>query len=334
MELPLSWERLKGKTLYLSGASGLIVSSIADIIFWINKNLNMQIRLLLAGRNKSRIEKRFRPFVEGQDYQFVFYDALKEEKPDVRADYIIHGASNADPYKFSTQPVETMLGNIIGLKTLFELGICAGSERILYISSGEIYGKRELSNIYHEEDYGYINILNQRACYPIAKRASETLCIAYQSEYHIDTVIARPCHVYGPSLTNHDSRASAQFIRSACEERDVVMKSEGNQLRSYCYSLDCASAILTVLLNGETGQAYNIADIKSVVSIREFAEIVAQKASVQIQFEKCSEVERRSYNLMENSVLDSSKLLELGWKARTSIVEGIEKTISIRKCIL
>lgn len=119
-----------------------------------------------------------------------------------------------------------------------------------------------------------MDILNQRASYPSAKRASETLCIAYGIEYGVDTVIVRPGHIYGPSITESDSRASAQFTRNVVAGKDIVMKSAGTQVRSYCYTLDCASAVLTVLLNGQTGNAYNISNKNSICTISDIAQFL------------------------------------------------------------
>lgn len=117
-------------------------------------------------------------------------------------------------------------------------------KRLLYVSSSEVYGNKTGNQPYKEKDYGYVDILNQRACYPSAKRAAETLCTAYGQEYGLDTVIVRPGHIYGPTITETDSRASAQFTQNAIEGEDIVMKSAGMQMRSYCYVLDCAYPIL------------------------------------------------------------------------------------------
>ena len=171
--------------------------------------------------------------------------------------------------------------------------------------------------------------LNPRASYPSSKRAAETLCAAYKEEHGLDFVVIRPGHIYGPSITKTDSRASAQFTRNAKAGKDIVMKSAGTQLRSYCYTLDCASAILTALINGNNGEAYNISSRELVCSIRDIAEALAKAGNVNVVFENASETEKKGFNLMDNSSLNGAKLESLGWEPLYGISEGSEKTLQV-----
>lgn len=322
------FNKLYGSSILITGATGMICSAVAEVLFFLNKEISANIQIILAGRDKDRMKKRFFCFKEGKDYTFCKYDATSDTLLDTKADYVIHGASNADPEKFAKEPVETMLANIIGLNTLLKSATNTNAKRLLYISSSEIYGNKEEKRPYKEDDYGFVDILNPRASYPSSKRAAETLCSAYSSEYGLDTVIVRPGHIYGPTITDYDSRASAQFTRKAKLGEDIIMKSAGSQLRSYCYTLDCASAILTVLINGKKGEAYNISNPYSIVTIREMAEALAKAGKVDIVFENPSDIEQKNYNLMDNSSLNSDKLLSLGWNPLFSMADGANHTIA------
>ncbi|MDO4169119.1 MAG: NAD(P)-dependent oxidoreductase [Lachnospiraceae bacterium] len=324
-------KNIYGKSIFITGGTGMICSSVIDLLLYLNKKSNAKISIILGGRSLERTTKRFTGFAEGMDYKFVYYDATKEMDLDINVDYIIHGASNANPTVYSEEPVETMLANLIGLNGLLEYAVKNQVNRLLYISSSEIYGKKEENTPYKEDDYGFVDILNPRACYPNAKRAAETLCISYSEEYCMDTVIVRPGHIYGPSITESDSRASAQFTRDAVNGENIIMKSSGTQLRSYCYTLDCASAILTVLLNGESQNAYNISSENCIVSIRDMAEALANAANTKVIFENPSDIERKSYNLMSNSSLNGEKLQKLGWTAKFDIDQGTKKTVSLMR---
>lgn len=324
---------LKHHSIFITGASGMICSTVAELLFRLNETQNTEIKLYLAGRSRERIQKRFESFKEGWDYFFIQYDATKDMLPSLSVDYIIHGASNASPDQIRTQPVETMLANFIGLNRLLEMALETRAKRLLYISSSEVYGRKSSNAPFEESDYGYIDILNPRSAYPSAKRATETLCSAYGAEYGVDTVIIRPGHIYGPTIRDTDDRASAQFTRAAVQGKNIVMKSAGNQLRSYCYTLDCASAILTVLLNGKAGEAYNISNHNAIVSIREVAEVLAQKAGTDVEFCDPSDEEKKGYNFMENSALDARKLEKLGWCGMFDLSKGIERTISLLKSL-
>ena len=320
-------EQLCNKTVLITGATGMICSSVADILFFLNKEKSANIQIILAGRDKNRMEKRFEGFEEGIDYKFLNYEATSSKPIGAPTDYIIHGASNADPSMIAKEPVETMLANICGLNSLLQSAYQCQATRLLYISSSEVYGLKQEKRPFSEDDYGFLDILKPRASYPSSKRAAETLCASYSAEYGLDIVIVRPGHVYGPSISKTDSRASAQFIRQAKAGEDIIMKSAGTQLRSYCYTLDCASAILAVLINGTKGEAYNISNSKSVVTIREMAEAIAKAGNVEIVFENPSDVEQKSYNFMDNSSLESNKLEQLGWQAEFNMEEGARKSI-------
>lgn len=320
-------DKLKNSKVLITGATGMICSSVVEVILYLNKECNAGVILYLAGRNKERNAERFDDFEEGTDYYFVQYDATKESDLDIDVDYIIHGASNANPEIYSKQPVETILGNIVGINSLLAMASRKNVKRLLYISSSEVYGNKKDNHPYCEDDYGFVDILNPRACYPNGKRTAETLCVAYGDEYGIDTVVVRPGHIYGPTITSADTRASAQFTRNVLAGANIIMKSAGAQLRSYCYTLDCASAILTVLLNGEKGTAYNISNKDSVVTIRELAEALADYAGTKIVFNNPSDAEVKGYNLMPNSSLDATKLESLGWTACFDLKTGVKRTI-------
>ena len=251
---------LKNKKILVTGGTGMLCSSIVDIFLLLNKEHKAGITIYLAGRDKKTSLDRFQSFSEEDGLVFVSYDATKSNQVDYSGnlDYIIHGASNANPELYMQRPVDTMLANILGLSRMLDLAKASSAKRLLYVSSSEVYGQKPGSDPFSEDDFGYLDILHERAGYPSSKRAGESLCVAYGMQHNIDSVIVRPGHIYGPSIRDSDQRASAQFTRKAMTSEDVVLKSKGTQLRSYCYSLDCASAIITVLLEGERANAYNI----------------------------------------------------------------------------
>ena len=320
-------ERLEGSRVLITGAGGLICSAVVDLLLSMNQN----VQVYAAGRSIERLKNRFSYWEGRENLHFLPYDALEPPCWDCSFDYLIHGACNASPAAYSAQPVETMLANFTGMNDLLRYASTHGAGRVLYISSSEVYGKKEEQAPYREADHGYLDILNPRACYPSAKRAAETLCAAYTKEYGLDTVIVRPGHVYGPTATPTDDRASSQFPRDALAGRDIVMKSPGSQLRSYCYVLDCASALVTVLLHGQTGEAYNISNRNSVVTIRQMAQAFAHAAGVRLLFADPTDAEAKSYNLMDHSDLDGTALENLGWRGLFDLEAGVKATLDAIK---
>ena len=177
---------LFNRTILITGATGMICSAVVDLLHWMNCHLDANIHIILAGRSEERTRNRF-PFMAGNTHiSFLPYDATSSDRINIKADYIIHGASNADPASFTKQPVETMLANIVGLNALLLSAVENKSKRVLLISSSEVYGRKEECRPYEENDYGFVDILNPRASYPSSKRAAETLCAAYKEEHGLD----------------------------------------------------------------------------------------------------------------------------------------------------
>lgn len=317
------WERLKGSRILITGAGGLICSAFVDLLL----SLEADIHVYAAARSREKLEKRFSRYGGDDHFHFVQYDALEPLTCTENFDYLIHGASNANPAAYGAQPVETLLANITGIHNILRYARDHGAKRVLYVSSSEVYGRKEGSEPYHEQEYGFVDILNPRACYPVGKRAAETLCAAYAQEYGVDAVIVRPGHVYGPTATDSDNRASSQFPRDVLAGKDIVMKSAGTQLRSYCYVLDCVSAMAAVLACGETGKAYNISNKDSLVTIRQMAESFADAAGRKVVFDDPTDAEQRSFNLMDNSALDASSLEALGWRGLFDLNAGVRGTL-------
>ena len=330
-----SLSRLSQKTILITGATGLVCSPVVDLLMRYNDTHSAGIRILIAGRDPKKVMDRFGVISGNGSVRFVPFDAARQEQPlFLSCDYIIHGASNSSPDMIVREPVETMLSNILGLKTLLDCARRCGAARLLYVSSSEVYGQKETSKPYSEDQYGYIDLLNPRSSYSMGKRAAETLCASYEAEYGVKSVIVRPGHIYGPTASLTDRHVASVWACAAARGEDLVMKSDGAQIRSYCHCLDCASAILTVLLCGESGSAYNISNPDSVISIRQMAEYLSRAGGVRLEIQAPSQDEKKAFNPMMNSSLESGKLQALGWTCRFGAERGFTDTLAVLKAML
>ena len=320
-------EKLRGKRVLITGATGLIGSYIADVILHMNAEENADIELYAAGRSEAGMRARFAARMDEPRFHYVPYDATKPVSLDFEPDFVIHAATSAHPMAYSTDPVGVMQANLIGTMQLLEALRKQEHGRFLLLSTGEVYGDDPKQTTgFTEGDCGKIDAMQPRACYPESKRASETLCASYAAQYGVDALAARLCHVYGPTFTASNSRADAQFIRKALAGESIVMKSAGSQVRSFCYVADATAALLTLLDCGERGQAYNVANRRSVASIREYAETLADIAGVSLVFETPPEVEKAGYTRVSRAVLNAGKLEGLGWRGQYGLREGLEET--------
>jgi nucleoside-diphosphate-sugar epimerase len=307
----------------VTGATGLIGGCLVEALML---NPQRDYAVYASGRNQERAQERFKSFADDKGFHFIQHDVLKPLQGDVRFDYVIHAASNASPNFFAQKPVEVIKSNIDGVTHLMEYGLDHGMRRFLYVSSGEVYGEGD-GRTFTEDYSGYVDCTKSRSCYPSSKRAAETLCVSYAAEYGADVVIARPCHIYGPYFTEQDNRVYAQFIRNVLCGENIIMKSTGEQFRSWCYVVDCVSALLHILLKGESGEAYNIADASSNISIRELAEPIASIGGCKVVIDVPDAEEKKGYNVVTKSVFDTGKISKLGWMPRTTIEDGIRHII-------
>ena len=321
----LPWDKLSGCNILVTGGTGLIGSCLVDNLMM---NPYKDYQVFAMGRNQNRATSRFNRFNDDPTFHFLLGDVTEPLRSDTPFHYIIHAASNGSPYFFVNNPVEVMKSNLNGVSTLIEYGLRHDLKRFLYVSSGEVYGVNE-AKVLDENSYGYVDILNIRSCYPSSKRAAETLAMCYAGEYGADVVVARPCHIFGPYFTESDNRVYAQFIRNVLNDQDIIMKSEGTQYRSWCYVKDCVNALLYVLLKGKSGEAYNIADKNSVVTIRELAEMIAHFAGRKVVMQLPTDYEKKEFTSIKRAVFDTSKIEALGWFVHGTMEEKIRETINV-----
>lgn len=323
----LPWERLSGKNILVTGATGLIGGCLVEILM---SRPGQDYHVYASGRNEARVKDVFSQFSNSPWFHFIRYDVTEPMHSDLDFHFIIAAASGANPVLYSTDPIGVMKANFIGADCLLQYGAKHRMEKFVYISSGDVYGEGD-GRIFTEDYSGYVDNLALRSCYSSSKRATETLCVAYAMQMGVDISIARPCHTFGPHFTDTDTRAYAQFIKNVVNNEDIVMKSKGDQVRSWCYVVDCALGILFVALKGENCEAYNIADEGACLSIRELAELIAAAGNRQLRFQLPDEIEKKGFNPATRSVFSSEKLQKTGWRVENSIQEKIRNTLFERK---
>lgn len=324
--LPLPWEQLDHKQILISGASGMIGSFLIHVLM----ERKEDIRVIALGRSEAKAKAALGKYWERENFRFLSHDINTPLGDMGKIDFMIHAASNTHPKAYASDPIGTVTTNVLGSINMLEYAAKNDARRFLLASSVEIYGENRGDQDYFDESYcGYIDCNTVRAGYPESKRTSEALCQAYHAKYGMDVVIARLARTYGPTMLKEDSKAIAQFIKNGLNKEDIVLKSEGTQLYSYTYVADAVSGLLTVLLKGECGQAYNIADSRSDLTLRELAELIAETAGKKVIFQLPDRLEAAGYSKATKAILDSEKIKSLGWKAEWDIGRGIRRTLEI-----
>jgi hypothetical protein len=207
-QLDLPWDKLKGKNIMLSGATGMIGSFLIDVIFDKNRKDDLDCTVYALGRNEERAKARFGELAADSHFVFIPYDVkMPFDRDDLgRIDFVLHLASNTHPMQYATDPIGTVTTNIIGAQNMLDIAVEHKAARFAFASSNEIYGENRGDTDFFDEDYcGFINSNTLRAGYPESKRCSEALCQAYKfgklvSAY--ERAFAEEIGIYGSSYTN------------------------------------------------------------------------------------------------------------------------------------
>lgn len=329
----IDWSRFRGKNVMISGATGMIGTFLIDVLMLLNRERDLDCRIYALGRSRSKAVSRFAQYWNDPQFVFCQCDIAKEITCYAESvDYVLHFASNTHPRAYATDPIGTVTANVMGTYQLLEFAASHHAERFVFASSVEIYGENRGDVEIFTEDYcGHINCNTLRAGYPESKRVGEALCQAYIKQKGLDIVIPRISRTYGPTLLPTDTKALSQFLQKGMAGENIVLKSEGKQFFSYCYVADTVSGILWCLLYGACGEAYNISNPKSDITLRDLAQLIARMSRTSVVFDLPDEMERQGYSTATVAVMDSDKLRRLNWSAKYSIQEGISRTLQIMK---
>ncbi len=327
--LPLPWDLLQNKSIIISGATGLLGSFLVDVLSYRNQHCDMNCKIIVLCRNAERAIARFGINEHIKIKACNVADSLPDGINECNG-YIVHLASNTHPVAYAQEPISTITTNIYGTKNLLDWAVKLQSKRFVLASSVEIYGQNRNDVEFFDENYcGYINSNTLRADYTESKRCSEALCQAYLKEHGVDFVIPRLSRCYGPTLLKTDTKAMSQFLFKAVRGENIVLKSQGLQYFSYTYCADAVSGILTAMLKGQNAEAYNIANVKSDIMLKDLAAIIAKAANTEVVFELPGELERAGFSTAQKARLNGDKTAALGWEMRYDIKQGVERTLTI-----
>ena len=291
----------------------------------------MNCRVIGLARNREKARRRFAHLLDRQDFAIVIQDVTAPATVPVPCDFIIHGASQASPKYYGSDPVGTLAANSLGTYNLLSFARDCRSEGFLFMSSGDVYGEVDPANIPNGENaYGYLDPTLVRSCYGESKRMGETMCAAFNHQFGVPTKIVRPGHTYGPGFALDDGRVFADFVANIVRREDIVMKSDGSARRAFCYLADAVLAFFTVLLKGERGQAYNVGNESCEISVGELAKLLVNlfpERGLSARFDTRPAPAGYIQSTSHRGSLDTSKLRGLGWRPTTNLADGFKRTV-------
>lgn len=326
------FKKLDGKTIFVTGATGLIGSQFIKAIACCNRLNGTHIKTVAFVRSA---EKAKRVFGDIPNIEIFVGDINDKIAYNGEVDYIIHGASATSSRFFVEHPVETIVTAIDGTRNILEFAKEKKVKGFVYLSSLEVYGTPDgTKEKIAENDYGYIDPLNVRSSYSEGKRMVECLCCSYASEYGVPVKIARLSQTFGAGVEYNDGRVFAEFARCAIEKRDIVLHTQGNTVRTYCYTTDAVAALIYIMLKGDTGTAYNVTNMNTACSIKEMAQLVCdtfKESEITVKIDIPENVAAFGYNPEMVIKLDASRLQALGWRPEIGMQEMFVRLVESMK---
>ena len=325
------WEDMRDSTVAISGAYGFVVAYLVEALLYANEHLGTNIRVVGVVRNREKARARFAAYEGRKDLQFLFQDVCEPVQIDGPVDFIIHGASWASPMYYGSQPVGSLMPNVMGTRSLLDLAVAKQTRKFLFFSSAEIYGRVPPELIPTPETYrGNVDTLEVRSCYAESKRMGETMCVAWHKQFGVETTMARIFHTYGPGMALDDGRVFADFVSDIVHRRNIRLMSEGTHQRAFCYLADSTPALLKIMLQGEPGTAYNMGNDDAEISIRDLADVMVElfpewNLSVELTGEQHGEGYLRT--AINRACPDTSRLRGLGWNPAIGVEDGFRRTV-------
>lgn len=324
-------DEFKDKTILITGATGLIARNLTYFFLRMNEKYNTNTKVLALVRNLDKAKKAFKDYENDSNLVFINQDVCEPIKYDGDVDYIFHAAGSASATAIKNNPVGIIKANTLGTINVLEFVREKNVKKVVFPSTREIYGKVDGIDEISESDFGVIDSLNSRNCYPESKRLAEALFKSYNVQYGVPFNILRIAHTYGPCMEiNNDGRVMSDFIGAVVNNQNIVLNSDGSAVRSFCYVSDTIRAITNVMINGKDGEAYNLSNETEPHMIRDVAQMLVDyypEKGLKVEFTNPTDEIKKGYVNYKIVKLDNSKLHNLGWDPKVELSDGLRRTV-------
>jgi nucleoside-diphosphate-sugar epimerase len=273
------WRELHGHRLFLTGGSGFFGIWLLETVLAAAEEWSIDVSVVVLTRDRAAFAARLPDLVAHPAVTLIEGDVRTFDFPAGELRYVIHAAAEASATLNAQQPKEMFATIVGGTRQVLRLAASAGTRRLLFVSSGAIYGPQppEVSHVAEDRLSGP-STTDPSSAYGEGKRAAELLCaMAAREHAQLEPLIARPFAFVGPGLPLDRHFAIGNFIADALSGRTIAVRGDGTPLRSYLYAADLAVWLWTILFRGQPLRPYNVGSDQAV-SIAEVAARVAAAA--------------------------------------------------------
>lgn len=324
----LPWQQLNGKTVLVTGATGMLASYVTWLLLSLHEDAGIDVAVVALCRDPQEAVQYYGAYVSKPYFRLLIQDVCDPIVYDGAVDYIFHLAGNSSPHFINTDPVGIMKCNLSGTMNVLELARKKQTAKVVFASTREVYGANEHADKLDERSYGVLDPLDARSCYPESKRAAETLMKSYFLQYGVGFNTIRIAHAYGPTMRlENDGRVMADLMGDVVAGREIVLKSSGEAIRAFLYVSDAVVGMFTVLFKGKAGEAYNLANETEPISIRNLAQLLATSRKDKAIQVIVKEEEQKGYCAYRRTALDTTAIEALGWEPQISLEDGIKKVL-------
>lgn len=318
------WELVRGERFFMTGGTGFVGTWLTESLLWANRRLSLGISVVLLTRNPEAFRRRSPHLAADPAVTPWLGDAQSFEFPEGNFPLVMHLATERCAPPNPESPVSTLDGDASATRRVLELARTRGTRRLLFTSSGAVYGKQPADLLHITEDYeGAPSPTDVNSVYGQSKRVSEFLCSVWSRIYGFDAIICRLFTFLGPMLPLDANYAAGNFIRDAMAGGPVRIKGDGTPYRSYLYAADLTIWLWVLFMRGESGTAYNVGSPREI-SIADLAHRVVEVASPDAEI--CIEGQPVPGTQPPRYVPATDRAARLGLQAWIPLEESLRRT--------
>lgn len=331
VERDLRWSTLRDQTVLVTGVNGMIARHLVLTLLRANDRHGLGLRVVAVARDPAKARERFADVLDRDDLLLETQDLAEPLRHEGSVHLIVHAASQTGPGQFTADPVGSIDANVLGTRNLLQWAVEHGVGQFLFLSTREIYGAPREGQVFAaEDDYGPVDPVALRSCYPESKRLGEAYCMAFRQQYGLDARVARIAHTYGPGMVVGDGRVVGDFLARAAAGQNIEMISDGSGRLALTYISDVIAGLLRLVLNTDLVVA-NISQDSELVTVKELAQVLTALSGnpqARAVFTPASDQVKAGYLARPPAFLDSTRIRSAGWSADVPMATGLGRVLA------